>query len=62
MTNSFWKLLNDTSFNFGVYFLQVTHRCRLGLISVDPWIQTFLTIRAHYKQAGTNSENPGLEA
>lgn len=43
-------------------FLQVTHRCRLDRIGLDSWIQTFLTIRAHHKQAGTNSENPGLEA
>lgn len=43
-------------------FLQVTCRCRLDRISLDSWVQTFLTIRAHYQQAGTNSKNPGLEA
>lgn len=44
-------------------FLQVTHRCsRLDQISLDSWIQTSLTFRAHYKKAGTDSENPGFEA
>lgn len=46
-------------------FLQVTHTCtstRLDQISLDSWIQASLTFRAHYKKAGTNSENPGFEA
>lgn len=43
-------------------FLQVIHGCRLDPISLDSWTHTFLTIRGHYKQAGTNSENLGLEA
>lgn len=43
-------------------FLQVTHRCQSDQISLGSWIQTFLTVGAQYKQAGTSSENSGLEA